>query len=160
MLTVFLLVVQLISITLKILLTLYQFPIISVVVWVRMAPSNSYSWMLSHQGVKLFGRIRWFRKHGLVGGRVLLGMGLWCFKSPCQAHCLCLWIRALKPLKHHPTRTPCLFIVPVMTMTMVDYPSETVNMLSNAFLKELLWCGVLVIPPATPAPKPTTKKCL
>ena len=42
------------------------------VVWARMAPIDSYIWILSHQGVVLYERIM-IRRHGLVEG---LGVGL------------------------------------------------------------------------------------
>lgn len=41
-------------------------PKISVVVWITMAPLGSYTWMLSHQGVEMFEKIR------RIGGMVLL----------------------------------------------------------------------------------------
>lgn len=65
----------------------------SVVVWIRMVSIGSYIWMLSYQGLALFGRIR---RYGLVGVAVSLEMGFEVSKtqagptlrpSPC-----CLWI--------------------------------------------------------------------
>ena len=55
---------------------------VNVVVWIRMTPIAPYSWILCHQWVELFKRIR---RCGLIGGIVPLGVELWGFGSHCQA---------------------------------------------------------------------------
>jgi hypothetical protein len=68
----------------------------SVVVWIRMPPSvGAYIWMLSHQGLELFERIRRIKRWDLVGVSVSLGVGFENLKvhvRPSISFC-CLQIR-------------------------------------------------------------------
>ena len=58
---------------------------LAVVVWIRMASICSWMWLVSHQGVALFERIKGIRRCGLVGGSVSLGVGFEVSEAPAKS---------------------------------------------------------------------------
>ena len=65
-----------------------------VVTWTIMPPtSGSFTWMLSHQAVEQFDRIRRIWRSGLIGGSVSLGVGFEALKAHTRP-CLSLLLSA------------------------------------------------------------------